>query len=129
MMKVKLESLELALRKSWSKETCYPKLQEKWSHENPSLGQCAVTALIIQDYFGGDLLYCKHRNHYWNRLPNGKEVDLTRDQFPENVIVCLDEIKSREYVLESESARDARTKERYRILKQRVRRRFNCPTP
>jgi len=52
-------------------------------------------------------------------LPNGKEIDFTRDQFSD-VTVCCDEIKSREYVLESNPARSARTKERYRILKQRV---------
>jgi hypothetical protein len=118
-MKINLKTLELALQKSWSKETSYPPLQKKWTYKNPSLGQCAITALVVQDYFGGDLLYCKHNHHYWNRLPDGKEVDFTREQF-QDVIICFDEIKLREYVLEGKSAKNAKTLERYRILKQRV---------
>lgn len=108
------------MRKSWSKETCYPPDQGKWSAENPALGQCAITALVIQDFLGGEILYCKHYHHYWNRLPNGTEVDLTKEQFAENVNPCLDEIISRKYILESERAKNARTFERFLLLKQKV---------
>src|SRR5215210_2360858 len=45
-------------------------------------------ALVVQDILGGDLILAevhingvKDGNHYWNRLPGGTEVDLTRDQF------------------------------------------------
>lgn len=54
-----------------------------------------MTALVVQDLLGGDLILAevhvdgvKDGNHYWNRLPDGKEVDLTADQFlPGEVIV------------------------------------------
>jgi hypothetical protein len=48
-----------------------------------------VTALVVQDLFGGELLLAEVRNadgsrqgmHYWNRLADGVELDLTREQF------------------------------------------------
>lgn len=115
-----LEYLELLIKKSWSKDTCYPVNQKDWSIGNPSFGQCVVTALIIQDYLGGELLFCKHRNHYWNKLPDGKEIDLTQHQFERDEKICLDEIKSKNSVLNSTNARIADTLNRYIILKQRV---------
>ncbi|GAH68216.1 unnamed protein product, partial [marine sediment metagenome] len=104
----------------WSKETCYPPNQKDWSNKNPAFGNCAITALIVQDYFGGELLYCKHYHHYWNRLPDGQEIDLTRSQFKEAVTVCADEIKSRVYVLESDSAKQGATLKRYTLLENQV---------
>jgi len=113
-----LDDLKKALEKSWCKETCYPGLMDDWSEENPSLGQCAVTCLVVQDYLGGDILYCKHLHHYWNEV-DGEEIDFTRDQF-KNKTVCMDEKRTRVYLLNSKGAREARTPERYELLKERV---------
>ena len=115
-----LKLSESILQKSWSKKTCYPPLQKGWSINNPALGQCAITALIVQDYLGGKLLYCKHSQHYWNKLPDGREIDLTRSQFSQDVKICFDEEKTREFILKNKSAKEALTLERYTILKQRV---------
>jgi len=51
-----ISKLEDALENSWSMGTCYPGNAENWTLENPSYGQCAVTALVVQDYFEGDIL-------------------------------------------------------------------------
>ena len=115
-----VETLEKAIIKSWDRETCYPGCVDEWNPENPAWGQCAVTALVVQDYLGGELLYCQHNHHYWNRLPNQEEVDFTRIQFPAGTVVCLDDIKSRDYVLNSESAIKAITPQRHELLKSRV---------
>jgi hypothetical protein len=48
-----------------------------------------VTAAVIQDHLGGELLVAevlyadgsRQGVHYWNRLPDGRELDLTREQF------------------------------------------------
>lgn len=120
MLNMHIKALYEALKKSWSKETSYTSTQKEWSDKNPAFGHCAVTALIVQDYFGGELLFCKHHNHYWNRLSDGREIDLTRSQFDKTITICLDEIKPREYVLESESAKKAATLERYILLKHRI---------
>lgn len=82
-MFVDRDALQYALSTSWDKETCYPRCKDNRTPENPALGQCAVTALIVQDYFGGELVNCLHTHHYRNRLPDGQEIDFTKQQFPE----------------------------------------------
>ncbi len=123
MKKITIEELKEALRKSWSKETSSD--PNNWTPENPAWGQCAVTACIVQDYFGGNLIRATVNErgcstHYWNQLPDVTEIDLTQDQFSENFNAfikrhCLQELKTREYVLSYPS-----TAKRYEILKQRV---------
>src|SRR6185436_2032868 len=39
------------LRRSWSIET-----GSGWQPDNPASGQCGVTALVVQDKFGGEIL-------------------------------------------------------------------------
>lgn len=64
-----------------------------WTEDNPLYGHCAIVAIIINGIFGGKILrasllkvkgYEKMSSHYWNRLPNGVEVDLTSGQFKGN---------------------------------------------
>jgi hypothetical protein len=86
---------------TWCAETA----KGNWNPNNPSLNQCAITALVVQDYFGGELLRCLMTNgdsHYWNRLPDGTEVDLTEDQFRDIEAKPLKidfVVRTREYVL------------------------------
>lgn len=63
---------------------------EHWTPENPMYGHCAVVSLVAQNLFGGELLrasleevpeFAHMRSHYWNRLPDGTEVDFTAPQF------------------------------------------------
>lgn len=117
---MELGKLKEIIENNWSKETCYTGCKDEWNFKKKELGQCAITALIVNDYYGGDILYCSHNHHYWNKLPNGLEVDFTRKQFPKNTIICIDEIKTREYILDSESAKKVQTKERYELLKKRI---------
>lgn len=51
--------------------------------ERPSTGHCAVTAMIVQDLLGVEILRAEipGGSHYFNRLPCSTLVDLTRDQF------------------------------------------------
>lgn len=87
------------VRISWCRETSYNAAQ--WSRSNPGLGQCAVTALIVQDFLGGKLLRGKicGEDHYWNFLPGQGELDLTRQQFKEATVNCAPSDVQREYVL------------------------------
>jgi hypothetical protein len=102
---------------AWCAETALG----EWTKNCPSLNQCAVTALVIQDYFGGDMLRCKMTDgdsHYWNRFPDGTEHDFTEDQFAyiEDQPIKNDYVvRTREYVLSFPS-----TVTRYNLLKQRV---------
>jgi len=85
-----LTDLEQALRSSWAADTCSPDDLERsgWQPDNPAWGHCDITALIINDIFGGDLVVAQVHHlgeqqgfHWWNRLPSGVELDLTREQF------------------------------------------------
>jgi hypothetical protein len=114
---VDTKSLKEVLMLAWSAETA----KGEWNPKNPSLNQCAITALVVQDYFGGELLRCLMTNgdrHYWNRLPDGTEVDLTEDQFKyidakplKNDFV----VREREYVLSFPE-----TSKRYYLLIHRL---------
>jgi hypothetical protein len=104
-----------ALCQSWSRDTSAQ--PEIWSEETPALGQCAVTALIVQELLGGDLLRCSVRrtSHYWNLLPSGGELDLTRYQFGFHFHPRSVQKRSRDYVLAFPD-----TRARYSTLRGRV---------
>lgn len=110
-----LDNLQQVLSDSWSKRTSYD--PAGWSNRNPAWGQCAVTALIIQDLFGGIVLrgLVNGIEHYWNRLPNKAEVDLTRTQFSEVREIASVVPVSRKFILSAPS-----TASRYAALKRRV---------
>src|ERR1019366_724345 len=116
-------ALYAAIRASWGPDTAYD--PAAWSPHCPERGQCAVTALIIQDHLGGDLLraVAGGDSHYWNLLPSGEELDLTRAQFasfaPEGTAV-----RSRGQVLSFPSAAA-----RYAILAERVRHSREAESP
>jgi hypothetical protein len=79
--------LEAVLRRCWDERTCDPAV--RWDASNPAAGHCGVTAMAVTELLGGVLLWAEvcrgdgqHDGlHYWNRLPTGLEIDLTRDQF------------------------------------------------
>ena len=89
-----LAGLESAISTSWSLETCDPTDAPLWAPTEPSRGQCAVTALVLHDLLGGELLEAEVRHadgspqgfHYWNRFA-GVDVDLTRRQFVDGEVV------------------------------------------
>jgi len=102
-----------AVSQSWSAETSN---NGTGSRQVPSRGQCAVTALVIQDLLDGDILRTEVDgiSHYWNRLPDGHELDLTRDQFPRFAAGEV-ERRSRAHLISDED-----TRRRYDILRMRV---------
>lgn len=111
-------SIVKAIEDSWCEET-----GGLFCPDNPSKYQCAVTALVVQDYYGGKLVRGhvivdeRHISHYWNELPDGTTVDLTRQQFAEPLELVNDGYRERDYVL---NAMGSTTKERYEVLKLRV---------
>ena len=63
---------------------------DNWLENDPSRGNCVPFAIFIKETFGGEILraslakvagYENMGSHYWNRLLNGAEIDLARDQF------------------------------------------------
>ena len=111
-----LEKLTKVIRASWSKETCHIPLRNKWTKEQPEIGQCAATVLVIQDFLGGEIIHDKKNKHYWNQLNNRDMIDFTRSQFPEDTEFHADEILTRENLFQPH----AQTRERYIILKKEI---------
>jgi hypothetical protein len=81
-----LGEIEAAIREAWGRDTSDD--PDEWSRENPARGQCTVSALVLRELLGGDILVAnvlrdgrRVDRHAWNRLPSGVTVDLTREQF------------------------------------------------
>lgn len=77
-----------ALSKIWCKETCAPRLRDKWSDDNKTLGQCSITAFLVQDIFGGKvygILRDGGNYHCYNDV-DGHVFDLTSEQFGDEVL-------------------------------------------
>jgi len=95
MADVDQANLETAVRAAWALDTCDPVDAGDWSAANPSRGQCGSTALTIHDLLGGELLIAevirsdgsRQGAHYWNLLPDGTELDLTREQFADDEVI------------------------------------------
>lgn len=98
------------LKKAWCAETCCSPLRDQWSQESPGFGQCAVTALLMQDIMGGRILYNKEKNHYWNVMEDGFELDAT-EQFDDLV---------GKRVTRFSLMRNRDTRKRYRLLKNKL---------
>lgn len=113
-----LVELEAAIRASWSADTC--DRPDEWTAENPAFQQCDVTAHVVQDYLGGEILVAgvalggrRVDRHAWNRLPSGLSVDLTREQFRGGERLEAPEV--------SETFIGPQHRERYELLAARVR--------
>jgi hypothetical protein len=107
-------------RNAWCAETAHPAYKEKWSPDNPSAGQCAVTALIIQEMYGGDIYACKvGRSSHFVNIINDKIIDMTADQFggADNIMYVAGsfKFKSRKSLLHNKDVRF-----RYELLKSRL---------
>lgn len=110
-----IEKVKDILLECYSKDLCYPKIQYGWNDDNKCFGMCAITSLIINDYFGGDIckIYVDEVSHYYNLIA-GDIVDLTSSQFNCNVDYKNYKIIDREKILTDD------TKQRYNLLKKRL---------
>jgi len=115
-----IDEMYSIVSKSWSKETCSPGLKNEYNKSDKALGQCAVTALIVNDFTGAKIMrcMCETGSHYYN-LINNEVVDLTKSQFKEIPNYELGEERTREYLLSNED-----TKKRYLLLLKKVKENF-----
>ena len=105
------------LCKCWSIETCAPRLRKDWSNSNFTLGQCSITAFLVQDIFGGEV--------YGVLLPDGAfhcynvigdiEFDLTSEQFKTELDYSKGILQSREKHFANKEKY-----QRYNLLKSRL---------
>ena len=118
-----LAEIDTAVRASWAADTCSEDdaARTPWTSDNPAWGHCDVTALVLHDLLGGDVLMGevhldgeRHGYHAWNRLAAGLEVDLTREQFRDGQVVSTGE------VVERPAGRPVRRQAEYERFRRRV---------
>lgn len=71
------------LSKIWCADTCAPRMRKDWTPENKTLGQCSVTAFLMQDIYGGRVygVPLKDGNYHCFNDVSGCVFDLTSEQF------------------------------------------------
>ena len=121
-MEIDTTSLSTALEASWSRETS--STPEEWSKSKPSRGQCVPTALVVQDYLGGDLQKLsttfngKRESHYRNILPDGCIFDATRSQYPTDQPLEIEEVELNKHgSIREKRLSELDTLHRYEMLK------------
>jgi hypothetical protein len=78
-------TLLAVIRASWSAETT-----DDWHPDDPARHQCGVSALVVQDYLGGQVVtnVFGGRAVWFNELPDGTELSAAGDfgqrDYPEN---------------------------------------------
>lgn len=78
-----------ALSEIWCAETCAPRLRDKWTSGNKTLGQCLITAFLVQDIFGGKVFGIERPdgNFHCYNVVGERVFDLTSEQFGDEKLV------------------------------------------
>jgi hypothetical protein len=106
------------LKKVWSADTCAPRMRQDWSPENPTLGQCSITAFLMQDIYGGKVfgVPLPDGNYHCFNIIGDCVFDLTSEQFqgvPLNYTDCPEQSRETHFAKEEKRLR-------YELLKQRL---------
>lgn len=97
-----------ALSELWCADTCAPRMRDEWSPENKTLGQCSITAFLVQDIFAGEVrgILRPGGNYHCYNVIGGKRFDLTSEQFGDEVLDYEDNpIQSRQVHFAKEEKR------------------------
>lgn len=106
----------------WCEYTCAPRLRESWSAENRTLGQCSITAFLVQDIFGGKVYGIPREggNYHCYNVVGGCVFDLTSEQFGDEV---LDYENNPEQFREVHFAKEEK-RQRYEYLRAELEKRY-----
>ena len=108
------DAVLVRLRAAWCEGT-----SSRYTPETPARGQCGVTALVVQAFHGGDIVWTPvdRRAHFYNFV-DGERADLTAEQF-DTVPDYRDSPTTRAAALSDT------TPEQYATLARRYRRRLD----
>ena len=72
----------------WSADTCAPRMRKDWSESNKTLGQCSITAFLMQDLYGGKVygVPLGDGNYHCFNVVGNCVFDLTSEQFGDTVL-------------------------------------------
>ena len=102
----------------WCAETCAPRMRERWSKDNPTVGQCSITAFLVQDLYGGKVMGVPlgDGNFHCFNVVGDCVFDLTSEQFGDRV---LDYEHVTEQSREVHFAKEEK-RQRYEFLRNKV---------
>ena len=106
------------LKQIWCAETCAPRMRNDWSVNNPTLGQCSVTAFLAQDLFGGKVygIPLEEGGFHCYNMVDGCIFDLTSEQFGSRKLLYENNPEQFREIHFSKSEK----RERYELLKRRL---------
>ena len=87
------------LSEIWCAETCAPRMRDGWTPENKTMGQCSITAFLVQDIFGGEVygILREGGNYHCYNVVGDCVWDLTSEQFGDEKLCYEDNpIQSRQ---------------------------------
>ena len=102
----------------WCRETCAPRMRERWTKENKTLGQCSITAFLLQDLCGGKVfgVPLDDGNYHCFNVVGDCVFDLTSEQFGDkklNYTDCPEQFRETHFAKEEK-------RQRYELLKARL---------
>jgi hypothetical protein len=106
------------LSEIWCAETCAPRMRSDWSPENKTLGQCSITAFLLQDLYGGKVFGVPlgAGNYHCFNVVGDCVFDLTSEQFGDrklNYTDCPEQFRETHFAKEEK-------RQRYELLKARL---------
>ncbi|MBR4203848.1 MAG: hypothetical protein IKQ92_00035 [Clostridia bacterium] len=106
------------LSEIWCAETCAPRMRSHWSPENKTLGQCSITAFLLQDLYGGKVFGVPlgDGNYHCFNVVGDCVFDLTSEQFGDkklNYMDCPEQFRETHFAKEEK-------RQRYELLKARL---------
>lgn len=106
------------LSEIWCAETCAPRMRSDWSPENKTLGQCSITAFLLQDLYGGKVFGVPlgDGNYHCFNVVGDCVFDLTSEQFGDkklNYTDCPEQFRETHFAKEEK-------RQRYELLKDRL---------
>lgn len=122
---IEIKDIVEALEASWGPDTAFD--ESGWTAKNSARGQCVISSLVVQDYFGGELLKYSvegenlRETHYFNQLPDGTVIDTTKKQYTHRVSLTRKPVSFEGFAsIREKRLSDDDTRLRYELLKSRV---------
>ncbi len=105
------------LLQAWAADTCAPRMRDRWSPEDPTVGQCSVTAFLAQDLLGGEVwgIALPDGGYHCFNAVGRMRFDLTSAQFSTRLDYGQAVLQTREAHFEKREKY-----ERYLLLKERL---------
>ncbi len=102
----------------WCADTCAPRMGQDWTPENKTLGQCSITAFLLQDIYGGKVFGVPlgDGNYHCFNAVGDCVFDLTSEQFGDRKLDytdCPEQDRNRHFAKEEKRLR-------YEDLKRRL---------